>query len=54
MSVENHISALQRKHAEMEKALRAAELSPGTNDFDLQRLKRDKLAIKDEIARLLA
>lgn len=52
MSVESHIEQLNRRHAALEKQLNDAMNHPSTDDFTIQDIKRKKLQIKDEIARL--
>jgi len=52
MTVETHLAALSRKHQELESAINSALLHPSTSDERIQRLKREKLRIKDEMARL--
>ena len=42
--IENHISHLQKKHDELEN-----RLSKATNDYVATILKKEKLALKDEI-----
>ncbi len=52
MSLESHIDALQKEHDRLD-ALIAAELRhSGSNDLELAQMKREKLHLKDEIARL--
>ena len=52
MSVTAHVAELKRKHQilsdEVEKALR----SPSANDFEITEMKKQKLKIKEQIARL--
>lgn len=52
MSKETHLSELERRHKVLEDTLHAAMTSPSTDDAELNKLKRRKLQIKDEIARL--
>lgn len=46
------IESLKARHAALERDLHAMQLNPASEDIELQRLKREKLKIKDEIARL--
>lgn len=52
MAVLERIESLRARHAELERHLHAMQTSPSSEDTELQRLKREKLKIKDEIARL--
>lgn len=52
MSVENHIKALEQKHAELEEGIQTVLSRPAPQQWLLNTLKRRKLKIKDEIERL--
>lgn len=52
MSLASHLEELQRKHGDVERELDEAMTHPSVDDLDLATLKRKKLAIKDEIAKL--
>lgn len=52
MTVEDKITTLKLKHASLKKAVDDEENRPMPNEAILQTLKREKLAIKDEIARI--
>lgn len=52
MSVESHLAELQRRHEALKKEIEEATTHPGTDDLDITEMKRRKLQIKDEIARL--
>jgi hypothetical protein len=52
MSVQSHIDELERKHAELERELETALAHPGVDSLEVSDLKRRKLHLKDEIARL--
>ena len=52
MSVTDHIHTLQKKHAELETELEDENSRPMPDAGATAGLKRQKLAIKDEIARL--
>ena len=52
MSVMDHITALELNHAELETELNAENSRPLPNMWALVDLKRQKLAIKDAIAKL--
>ena len=50
MIAEEQISSLQSKHAKIAAAIDQEEQRPHPDDFQIQKLKREKLRIKDEIA----
>lgn len=52
MSVIDHIDSLRSKHAYLEQALGSELHRPMPDPVEVQRLKREKLRIKDEIRRL--
>ena len=52
MSIIEHIHTLQKKHAQLETELEDENSRPMPNTGAIADLKRQKLAIKDEIARL--
>ncbi len=52
MTLQNHLSELERKHRTLEREIQAAMSSPGTDDLKVAELKRRKLQLKDEISRL--
>lgn len=52
MSLESHLAELKRKHGELEREIDDAQLHPSVDELDIAQLKRRKLAIKDEIAKL--
>lgn len=52
MSLANHLEELQRKHTDIERELDEAMNHPSVDDLELVSLKRRKLALKDEIAKL--
>ena len=54
MSLANHLEELQRKHGDIERELDDAMNHPSADDLEIVNLKRRKLAIKDEIAKLRA
>ncbi len=51
---ENHMSALQAKHAELEAQLEIEENRPYRDDDLIHRIKKHKLALKDAMAQELA
>ena len=52
MSLANHLEELQRKHGDIEREIDEAMSHPSVDDLEIVTLKRRKLAIKDEIAKL--
>ena len=52
MSFEDRIESLRLKHQSLEEEVRLESLRPSPDDEVIARLKREKLKIKDEIARL--
>lgn len=52
MSLDSHIEALRAKHAELERSINELETHPKPNDDTIHTLKKQKLRVKDEIARL--
>ncbi len=45
-------AALAAQHSDLDDRIRALENEPGADDLALQKLKRQKLALKDELAAL--
>ena len=52
MSVVNHVAELLKKHAELSIKVEKEQKSPGTNDFAIATMKKQKLRLKEEIHRL--
>ena len=52
MSQNDRIAALELRHANLDKKLTALSSAMNPDETDLHALKRQKLAIKDEIAAL--
>jgi hypothetical protein len=52
MSMQTHLAELERKHRALENELSDALAHPSTDDLTIADLKRRKLQVKDEIARL--
>jgi hypothetical protein len=52
MTMESHLAELERRHQALEKELEDAMAHPGTDQLELTDIKRRKLQLKDEIARL--
>ncbi len=52
MAIESHLAELEKRHEALEQQLSEALAHPSTDDLQLLELKRRKLHVKDEIARL--
>lgn len=52
MPLQNHLTELERKHRALEREIQDSLNSPSTDDLKLAELKRRKLQLKDEIAKL--
>jgi hypothetical protein len=52
MAIESHLSELEKRHQALEQEINEALNHPSTDDLQLVELKRRKLHVKDEIARL--
>lgn len=54
MSLVSHLAELQRKHGDVERQLNEAMAHPSIDTLEIAKLKRRKLALKDQIERLRA
>ena len=52
MSLQNHLSELERRHHALEREIEREVIHPATDDTKLNEMKRRKLHLKDEIAKL--
>jgi hypothetical protein len=52
MSLASHIQELQRKHGDIEREIDQALAHPSTDALEISKLKRRKLALKDEMEKL--
>ncbi len=52
MAIGSHVAELERRHETIEKEIEEALAHPGVDSLELSELKRKKLLLKDEIARL--
>ena len=52
MQLQNHLVELERKHRALEREIQDALAHPSLDDLRLAELKRKKLQLKDEIAKL--
>ena len=54
MSLNAHLEELRRKHRALSEKVEEAQRSPGIDDLQIARMKKEKLALKQEIHRLSA
>lgn len=52
MSLQGHIVELQRRHEALKKEIEKEQLHPQSDELRILELKRKKLQIKDELAKL--
>lgn len=52
MALNAHLETLKRKHQEMSEAVETAQRAPGVDDLEVASMKKEKLRLKEEIARL--
>jgi hypothetical protein len=52
MSLQGHIVELQRRHEALQKEIEQERLHPNADEHKIHELKRKKLQIKDELAKL--
>ena len=52
MSIQAHLAELQQRHRALEAEIAEALAHPSTDDLKIAELKRRKLLLKDQIARL--
>jgi hypothetical protein len=52
MAIESHLTELEKRHQALELQITEAMTHPSTDDLEIAQLKRKKLYVKDEIARL--
>ena len=53
MSIQAHRAELERRHQALEQEIYESQNRPSSDDLKIAELKRRKLLVKDEIARLL-
>lgn len=46
---EHHLDALNRKHHDLDTQIKALQESSSVDDIEMQKLKQEKLRVKDEI-----
>jgi hypothetical protein len=52
MTIASHLVELRKKHDTLSEKVEHAQRSPGADDLKIAELKKQKLRIKEEIARL--
>jgi hypothetical protein len=52
MTIQAHLTELERRHQRLEDEIAEAMAHPSTDDLKILALKRQKLQVKDEIMRL--
>ena len=52
MNLPSHLSELRRKHEALDSRIELEQRSPASDDLAIASLKKEKLRLKDEIARL--
>jgi hypothetical protein len=52
MTTEGHIAALERRHQELDRQIQSLMQSTKRDDLAISAMKRKKLELKDELARM--
>ncbi|WP_116085343.1 YdcH family protein [Tropicimonas sp. IMCC34011] len=52
MSVSSHVQELRRKHQALSAEVEQAQRAPASDPLEIARMKKRKLALKEEISRL--
>jgi hypothetical protein len=52
LALTSHLQELKKKHETLSEAVEAAQRLPGTLDIEIVKMKKQKLHLKEEIARL--
>ena len=52
MSLHSHVDELNKKHQALSEQVEAAQRAPGSNDFEISDMKKQKLRLKEQIERL--
>lgn len=52
MNLDAHVNELRKKHEALSEKVEKAQASLGTSDLDIVAMKKEKLRLKEEIARL--
>ena len=54
MSLSSHLQELKKKHEHLSTSVEELQRSPASDDLEIAKLKKEKLALKEEISRLSA
>ena len=54
MSIDSHLAELERRHEALKREIQEARSHPSFDDLELAALKRRKLQVKDQIAKIRA
>ena len=52
MSMDAHVAELRKKHQDLSTLIEREERSPGSDDLEVRRMKREKLRLKEQIHKL--
>ena len=52
MALSAHLQELSERHRQLERRIEQEVARPGSDDLEIRRMKREKLKLKDEMARL--
>ena len=52
MNLEKHLVELRRKHFELEETINTEQKKLGSSEFEIKRLKKKKLYLKDRISKV--
>ena len=52
MALMAHLQELSERHRQLERRIEQEVARPGSDDVEIRRMKREKLKLKDEMARL--
>lgn len=52
MSLQSHLSELRRKHEQLSSQIEQEQRRPSSDDLTIAAMKKEKLKLKEEIARL--
>lgn len=52
MSLSSHLQELKKKHQHLSESVEGLQRAPGSNDLEIAALKKQKLALKEEISKL--
>lgn len=52
MSLQNHLSELERRHSALDREIEKEQIHPAPDEIKVAEMKRRKLLLKDEIAKL--